>query len=157
VSMIDNEAKDHWRELAEQLGLPPEEQSQPKAPKGPVPEESPHAKPKAELVEPAFVPTSERQVADELVEPEEQGDQVFGKGLEDEADTSEPTSVAEFEQPKEEASDLPPSSLESFQTTEVDAAPEVLTRDDEKGQETRTEEEEPSRGRRRRGGRGGKR
>ncbi|MFL5245776.1 MAG: hypothetical protein ACJ8FY_27195 [Gemmataceae bacterium] len=151
--MIENQdARDHWKELAEQLGLPPEPEGNATAPVQP---ESPRVR---EAEQEDQEETANRKDRRELEPVEEQS-------------RSRPPYSREPEEPVE-PNEFPPieEDIEAPlqpETPELEELPSALDEsaeeeeggrnDDEKQGAVAAQEEEPSRGRRRRGGRGGKR
>ena len=158
----NNDARDHWKELAEQLGLPPESQGsatgpEPERPKSRQPEREPEARHK----EAAPVIEKRREVE----RPEDRGPshRSYSRGPQEAAKVSEAPAIQKKIEPppQPEAAELQeerPSRREERPSPQEE---EVELRGSEGCEEkpgvVAGQEEEHSRGRRRRGGRGGKR
>jgi hypothetical protein len=153
--MIEQDKKhDHWKELAEQLGLPPEDAS------SPAPEQHDSREPRSNLI-------AEKREVEERLEPkpaeERKHHHRTSRASEERPPADEPNFFGKdeltFGQSAFEPELSPVHEIEKDDAvTAPDQGDEPTLEISEKEEETTpTEEEENPRGRRRRGGRGGKR
>jgi hypothetical protein len=158
----NNDSRDHWKELAEQLGLPPESQGsagvpEPEGPKSRQPEREPEARHKE------TAPVIEKRREVERAEDRGRPHRSYSRGPHEPAQVSEPPATREdIERPPQpEAAELqeerPSRRGERPSAREEDAEVRGPESHEEKPGVLAGQEEEHSRGRRRRGGRGGKR
>jgi hypothetical protein len=158
----NNNARDHWKELAEQLGLPPESQgsataSEPERPKSRQPEREPEARHKE------AAPVIEKRREVERADDRGPSHPSYSREPQKPAQVSEPPAILEDIKPppQPEAAELqevrPYRRGERPSAREEDAEVRRLESHEEKAGVVPGQEEEHSRGRRRRGGRGGKR
>jgi hypothetical protein len=163
VSMIENnDARDHWKELAEQLGLPPESQGsatapEPERPKSRRPEREPEARHKE------AAPVVEKRFEAERADDRGRSHRSYSRESQESSQVSEPPAILEdIKRPLQpEAAELqeerPSRRGERPSAQEEEVEVRGSESHEEKPGVVAGQEEENARGRRRRGGRGGKR